>query len=456
MANVVLVTVDSLRADHLGCYGYDRDTSPFIDTLASRGLSFDAYANANATRASFPSIVTSTYPLEHGGFEYLSENRTTIGTAMSDAGFETAAVHSNLWLSAEYGYDRGFDRFYDSKSEPTLTARVRTYLKENLDNDGVVYNTLQYLYDRTEEQAGLDIGQTYKDAGEITNRAIQWLEQMGDDDVFLWVHYMDVHHPYVPHEREFEELGLGTPPGEREAIKLRRKMLEQPDAVTDEEVETLIALYDAEIRFCDRHIERLYDAVEGTLGLDDTTFVFTADHGEEFGEHDGFSHNPSMYDEVLHVPFIVTGAESADTDSLSSHEDVDVELLDTAPTVCALGGVSPPAKYRGRSVFDRVETGHAARVISETTMGDDYKLALRADGWKYIWDRDSETTELYNLDADPDEAESVVNSKPEKATEMREELVEHISLVRETNEDLPNIAMDTETERRLKDLGYLE
>lgn len=456
MTNVVLVTVDSLRADHLGYYGYDRDTTPFIDTLASEGHAFDAYANANATRASFPSIITSTYPLEHGGFDFLSENRTTIGTAMSDAGFETAALHSNLWLSAEYGYERGFDRFYDSKSEPTLTARLRAFLKQNLDNDGVVYNTLQYLYDRTEEQAGLDIGQTYKDAEEITDRAVEWLGEMSDDDVFLWAHYMDVHHPYVPHEREFEELGLGTPPGEREAVKLRRKMLERPAAVTDEELETLVALYDAEIRYCDRHVERLYEAIEDTLGLDETVVVFTADHGEEFGDHGGFSHNPSMYDEVLHVPFVVTGGDGTGVDASPGRERVDVELLDTAPTVCALGGVTPPEGYRGRSVLDRTETGEAARTISETTMGDDYKLSLRADGWKYIWDRDAETTELYDLEADPGEHENVVDAEPERADGMREELVEHISLVRETNEELPEIAMDSETERRLKDLGYLE
>ena len=455
MTNVVLVTVDSLRADHLGGYGYDRDTSPFIDSLAERGLSFDAYANANATRASFPSIITSTYPLEHGGFDYLSENRTTVGTAMSDAGFDTAAFHSNLWLSAEYGYDRGFDRFYDSKSEPTLTARLRTFLKQNLDNDGVVYNSLQYLYDRTEERAGIDIGQTYKDAESITDRAIEWLET-STDETFLWVHYMDVHHPYVPHERELSELGLDGVDSEREAIKLRRKMLEQPEAVTDEELETLVELYDAEIRYCDRHIERLYEAVKETLGLSDTAFVVTSDHGEEFAEHGGFSHNPSMYDEVLHVPFVVEGADRVGVTSETGYRDTDVELLDTAPTVCQLGGITPPGEYRGRPAVDRLKDGDDARTISETTMGDDYKLSLRADGWKYIWDRDEDRTELYDLRADPDEREDVAESEPDRAASMREELVEHLAVVRETNEALPEIGMDAETERRLKDLGYLE
>lgn len=460
MTNIVLVTIDSLRADHVGSYGYDRETTPFVDSLAARGVAFDAYANANWTRASFPSIITSTYPLEHGGFEFLSEARTTIGTAMSEAGFETAGIHSNVWLSAEYGYDRGFDRFYDSKSEPTLTARMRTYLKQNLDHDGYLYRALQYLYDRTEEQAGIDVGQTYKDAEAITDRAIEWLQEM-EEDAFVWVHYMDVHHPYVPHDQEFDELGFGDPPSEREAIKLRRKMLESPERVTDGELETILALYDAEIRFCDRHAGRLHEAVEATLGLENTAFVVTSDHGEEFLDHGRFSHNDSMYDEVLHVPFVVAGgnevavAEQVAGADVGDKMDAAVELLDTAPTVCALGGVEAPDEYRGHSVFHRQESDAAARVISETTSGDDYKLSLRTDRWKYIWDRDGDERELYDLRADSGETENQVDERMEVAAECHQQLVDHLDGVRETNEDLPDVRMDEETERRLRDLGYL-
>lgn len=173
MSNVLLVTVDSLRADHLGWYGYERNTSPIIDEIASESLSFDAYANANATRASFPSIITSTYPLEYGGFDYLADKRMALATSLSKAGHATGAFHSNLWLSREYNYDRGFDRFYDSKSDPSVLARLRTMVKLTLSNDSVLYSAFKSLYDATEEKAGLDIGQTYKDAKIITDRAIE-------------------------------------------------------------------------------------------------------------------------------------------------------------------------------------------------------------------------------------------------------------------------------------------
>jgi arylsulfatase A-like enzyme len=339
MSNIVLVTVDSLRADHLGAYGYDRDTSPVIDDMADGGLSFDAYANSHWTRASFPSIITSTYPLEYGGFEYLSDSRVTVGEAMQAAGHRTAAFHSNLWLSRDYNYDRGFDHFYDSKSEPSLLSRLRTFVKLRLDEDGVVYRALQWLYDTTEEKAGVDVGQTYRDAETITDRAIEWLDGVdGEDDVFLWVHYMDVHHPYVPHERAADELGLDLDLSEREAVKLRRKMLEDPDDLTDGEFQQLVDLYDAEIRYTDRHVGRLRDAV----GLDDTAFVVTGDHGEEFGDHGGFSHNPSFYDEVLHVPFVVDGAGRVDATAETGFQSEELELLDTAPTVCDLAAPTRP------------------------------------------------------------------------------------------------------------------
>ncbi|WP_435194268.1 sulfatase [Natronomonas sp. EA1] len=454
MSNVVLVTVDSLRADHLAGYGYHRETAPFVETLADRGVSFDAYANANATRASFPSIITSSYPLEHGGFDYLSDSRVTVGEALPD--HHTAAFHSNLWLSRDYNYDRGFDTFYDSKSEPSPLARLRTWLKLNLNQDGLVYRTLQTLYDTTEEKAGMDIGQTYKDAAVITDRAIEWLESSVEagNESFLWVHYMDVHHPYVPRPEALSELGIDLAISENEAIKLRRKMLETPEAVTDDEVQTLVDLYDGEIRYMDHHIRRLCEAVEDAWGLNDTAVVFTADHGEEFKEHGKFSHNDSMYDEVIHVPFIVEGADRVGVSDISGRQAEQVELLDTAPTICHLAGVDAPEAYRGRSVLDRAGTGEHARVFSETTSGDDAKVALRTHEHKYIWDRPSDERELYDLAADPGETENIVGEEPTE--ELHDEVAAHLAEIRETNEELPEVGMDVETEQRLRNLGYLD
>jgi arylsulfatase A-like enzyme len=462
MSNVVLVTIDSLRADHLGCFGYERDTSPVIDGLAEGGLSFDAYANSTWTRASFPSIITSTYPLEYGGFESLSENRTTVGTAVSRGGHRTAALHSNLWLSAEYGYDRGFDYFYDSKTDPDLTSRIRAWVKLHLDHDGILYRTLQWLYDTTEEKAGMDVGSTYRDAETITDEAVDWLRGLdtdtggdGDEYVFCWVHYMDVHHPYVPHDDAAADLGLSFDFGEREAIKLRRKMLEEPGSLTDEEFETLVDLYDNEIRYTDAQIGRLLDVVEETVGMEDTAVVVTSDHGEEFAEHGQFSHVPSFYEEVLHVPLVVDGADRVGASGATGHQPEALELLDVAPTVCDLAGVDVPEEYRGRSALDAVGSGEDARVFSETWRDEDYKLSYRADGAKLIWNRETGEQEFYDLEADPDETENLVETD-ERAGAYEERIREHLAELRETNEALPDVAMDAETEERLRNLGYLE
>lgn len=453
MTNVVLVTIDSLRADHVGAYGYDRETTPVIDDLAGNGLWFDAYANATWTRASVPSIITSTYPLEYGGFEYLADGRTTIGEALVDAGYATGAFHSNLWLSRDYNYDRGFDRFYDSKSDPSALARLRTWLKLNLDHDSLLYRALQRLYDTTEEKAGLDVGQTYKDAETITDEALDWLSTV-DEPFFCWLHLMDVHHPYVPRPEALDALGLDSSISEREAIRLRRKMLEEPAQVTDGELQTLLDLYDGEIRYTDGQIGRLVNRVADGF-TDETAFVVTSDHGEEFREHGRFSHNSGMYDEVLHVPFVVGSGEGAVHTGHSGHQSELIELLDVGPTCCDLAGASTPDEYRGRSVFAAAGSNEDARVIVENTQEDDYKLALRTPDWKFIWNRETGDRELYDLQSDPAERENRDDAEPERADAMRAELEEHLAELKATNADLPDVAMDAETEERLRNLGYL-
>lgn len=395
--------------------------------------------------------------MEYGGYQFLSDSRVTVGEAMKNAGHRTAAFHSNLWLSRDYNYNRGFDHFYDSKSEPSLLSRLRTYVKLHINQDSHLYRVLQWLYDTTEEKAGIDVGQTYQDAKKITDNAIKWVEGVDtQEDIFFWVHYMDVHHPYVPHSRDARELGVELDVSERDAIKLRRKMLENSDELSENELQTLVDLYDTEVRYTDRHIGRLRDAISDSLGLDDTAFVVTGDHGEEFGEHGGFSHNPSFYDEVLHVPFVVDGADRVGVSDTTGKQVEDIELLDTAPTICDLGGEESMEIYRGRSVINPIGTGKNVDLFSETGQGEDWKVCLRSDGWKFIWDRDSGIKELYNLDSDPREKSNVLDENPEIGKEYEEAVQEHLAEVRETNEDLPEVGMDSGTEERLKNLGYLE
>ncbi|WP_436344704.1 sulfatase [Natronorubrum sp. FCH18a] len=452
MDDILFVTVDSLRADHVGWHDYARDTTPNLDDLADRGHTCtNAFAHACSTRPSFPSILTSSYALMYGGYERISEDRTLLSEAFDDAGYRTAGFHSNLYLSADFGYDRGFDEFYDSKTDPSATARLRQFVKDQLDSDGLLYQTLAQAFETAEQTAGVNVGSAYVSADEITDRALEWANSVeGDGPRFMWVHYMDVHHPYVPperHQRAFRD----EPIGDRRAIKLRRKMIESPDEVTRDELEDIVDLYDAEIRFTDEQIGRLVETVRDSW--DGATVTVTADHGEEFLDHGQFSHYATFYDEVLHVPLLYDDG-SGDG---GEHDDL-VGLLDVAPTLVDGAGLEQPPTFRGESLHALFDGDGWSRehVVGdwENTNSGERRFSYRDREWKYIRTGDGE--ELYDLTADPDERENLVDAEPEPLEHARTVIDEHERAVEETATDLGEVEMQEEVKERLRDLGYQE
>lgn len=448
MTDVVLITVDSLRHDHVGCYGYQRDTSPNITEIANQGHQFsNVYSHAGATRPSFPSILTSSYTNMYGGYERITEERTLISEVLQENDYATAGFHSNLFLCADFGYQRGFDTFYDSKTEPGLAARLRQYLKTNLDQDGLLYTTLQKLYDATEESAGLNIGSSYVKADEITDLSVEWVNNVDSSEKFLWTHYMDVHHPYVPPEKyqlEFRE----APIGNREAIKLRRKMLELPDELTKTERQDLVDLYDAEIRFTDHEIGRLISSVKETWG-EDTIVIITADHGEEFYEHGQYSHN-TIHDEGIHVPLIIdNGGDSA------VHDEI-VGLLDISPTIAEYTGCDIPQNFYGHSLKSLLENGQWDRdfVIGDYggTNGIPDRFFYRDHTWKYI--RQDKSEEIYNIDSDPDEKNNLIDENPPVLDDIRSKIADCEREIIETSGEISDVEMDDVVVDRLEKLGY--
>ena len=451
MRDIVLVTVDSLRADHVGWHGYERDTTPNLDRWAdSSGVFTDAFSHACSTRPSFPAIMTSSYPLMYGGYERLSEQRTTIAEALHQTGYETAGFHSNLYLSADFGYDRGFDQFFDSKTDPSMLAKARQAVKTHLDDEGIIYNVLQRMFNATEKRTGIELGSAYVEAADITDRALEWVQDAPESPRFLWVHYMDVHHPYVPpkeHQRCFRDQTID----DRDAVQLRRKMLEAPDEITDEELQSLIDLYDAEIRYVDEEIERLLDSIRSHWG-EDVIFAFTADHGEEFLDHGRFSHAATFYDEVLHVPLLLS-----DGDLGGTYDDL-VGLLDIAPTLLEYAGGEQPEEFYGESLL-RVESGDRSRddVIAEWADLEtgERRFGVRTPEWKYIVLED-DTKKLYNLRDDPDETDNLIDKVTDMRKNLQERVREHERLLEDTKADIGDVHMDEEVQQRLRDLGYQE
>ena len=453
MTDIILITIDSLRYDHVGFSGYERDTTPFIDELATNSCVFEnAFSNACATRQSFPAILTSSYTSMYGGYERMSKERTLISEILKQGGYKTAGFHSNLFMSAAFGYDRGFDVFYDSKTNPPLSAKLKQTVKENLNQDGALYNFLSSLVNTAERQAGINTGSAYVSADNITDKSLEWVKTVSDTDSprFLWTHYMDVHHPYVPPE-EYQLEFRDEPIGERRSIQLRRKMLEEPESITDDELDDIINLYDAEIRFTDDEIRRLVEYTKKAWG-EDTIVLITSDHGEEFLEHGQFSHHSTFHDEVIHVPLVIdTGNETGKT------YDQMVGLIDISPTVVDYAGMDIPENFHGNSIKQLIESNgwQKKEIIGEKCVNGQklVKIMYRDEKWKYIEEEGDGM--LYNLDEDPQEVDEIWETEniPEY---ILSKIRDHKTLIKEHSGKREQVEMEESVKKRLRDLGYKE
>lgn len=448
--NVILITVDSLRADHLGCYGYSRETSPTIDNLAASGHRFaNAFAHSGTTRTSFPAILTSSYALMHGGYKRLSTDRTLLSEVLSEGRYHTGGFHSNPFLSEEFGYARGFDAFYDGQETTSLLGRLRQGVKHNLNPNGKLFQFLKRTFEATEKHAGVEIGSPYERADDLTDRAVEFLRGSGSEPTFLWIHYMDVHHPYVPPERH-QQAFRDEPVGDRSSTQLRRKMLESPEELTEEEHQTLIDLYDAEIRFTDEQIQRLLDEARASLN-GDPIVLFTADHGEEFGEHGGYGHN-TIHDEGIHVPLVIE-----DGSDHAVHDDL-VGLLDISPTVLDYADLETPDGYLGHSLRKVISGEPLSREGIFGNWGEaepgERQFFYRDHDWKFIRRTDGE--ELYDLTSTAGEHENVYDNHPDVVADLSARVDDHMQTIDETYEELSAVDVDEDVEQRLKDLGYKE
>ena len=280
--NIVLLTADALRADHLGCYGYRRDTSPVLDAFDQESLRFtNAYSASSHTREAVPALLTGEYPDVAIGSDYRLAT-DTVASTLSEAGFATAGFHSNPFVSRAYGFDRGFDTFDDDLhlGQHKLIALAQ--------------RAIDKLRNRH-----------YARAAEINERSLEWIDSQSDDEpFFLWNHYMDTHGPYEP-PGEYATLYADRELSGREAQSLYQRAIDDPDSITDDERELLIDLYDAEIRYNDEQIGMFLDELRERGLLEESLVIVSADHGDAFGEHGYYEHPRYLHDEITHVPLFV-------------------------------------------------------------------------------------------------------------------------------------------------------
>lgn len=457
MKSVILVTVDSLRADHLSCYGYPIRTSPNIDRLAQSGVRFvNAFSNGGGTPEAFPSILYGTSPPMHW-----NEYGHTVGGGLPEffkgLGYKTAAFHSNAYVSRYFGYNRFFDTFEDSLPDVLPLDRQNTFIPRVL---GIIERRLlsklpPHIPLPLSDSIGGDrlisaLTQYHGkvNATEITSRAISWLHDV-KGEYFLWVHYMDVHSPYLPPVQYFplrEDKGLTA----RKLISTYLKTMKGYESLTSDEVETLIALYDCCVRYVDSEIGRLVDFVKQIEGSGAVVF-FTADHGEAFGEHGSFNHQ-DVHEEVLHVPLIITGTG---VDSRTAYEPVSSQDIPDFARAAASQG---PVKFK-QVPKDMIS-------VSLDPFRGTRSVSYQSEEWKYIRVEKSNEKgefictrdELYNIRSDRAETRNLVSEFPELGRECEAKILVAIGSApgkSSGSEPRTMSAQDEELVRkRLERLGY--
>jgi len=351
--NIILITIDCLRFDHLGCYGYKRNITPNIDALALKGVRFlQAISHGGITATAVPSIMASVLPpLQIDEDNRLMRRSTTLAELLKVTGYHTAGFHSNPALARPYhNYDKGFDTFEDNFNKwgtlekPTIRQRLGEKIHALAESicSRSIFNSLIKLYLLSGIVDYYIHGPPYLRARELTNDAIEWLRAQ-EEKFFLWIHYMDGHFPYMPLPEYLSQLRV-PPVSPRKMIGLEHKRRDKPSHLSPSDVDRLIDLYDAGIMSIDISIGRLLDSVDSHLA--NTVVVITADHGEEFGEHGRFGHH-TIYDELVHVPLIIAGP------GFSSGTVVrpQVSHLDLAPTLADLIGIGRVPNFQGKSLL---------------------------------------------------------------------------------------------------------
>ncbi len=426
--NIILITIDSLRFDHLGCCGYPRDTSPNIDKLASKGALFlEAVSNGGQTPDAFPSILASLQPLlGRRKREAIPPQSTTLAELLREAGYQTAAFHCNPHISHFYGYNRGFDTFVDGLGSPSRWKGLIWLRTKGFTKDGLVGKTLWKLRRILKPVSSRTlVERPIVTAKELNNQALAWLKGHREG-FFLWLHYMDVHHPYLPLPEYLSQ--FRDQPVSREKMMALFKKRKNPDQRSPLESSTLVDLYDADIRYVDDTIASLLDHLGSDLA--DTIVIVTADHGDELGERGKFNHQ-SLYDEVIRVPLIIVGP-GIPGGTLVKHQ---VSLLDLAPTVANLVGIDPTPSFQGKSLLPVIRGGQG---WSEGTISilkyvvGQRLISYRTPEWKYIRAESLDeadtllSEEVYDLKKDPKERHNLHGSDSEEARVFELEAVNKI------------------------------
>jgi arylsulfatase A-like enzyme/Flp pilus assembly protein TadD len=393
--NVVVVTLDTLRADRLGCYGYKRIETPSLDRFASEGVLFEnATAQTPLTPPSHASMFTGQYPNRHkvrntGGF-VLQSSSTTMAEIFQQQGWDTAAFIGASVLKKLFGFSQGFAVYDDQMPKPN-DRLAREYPE--------------------------------RPAADVVNRAVAWLNTQSGKPFFLWVHLFDPHLPLTPPE-PFRTKYAGR-------------------------------LYDGEVAYVDRELGRLFEAIGKKSPADKTLIAILSDHGESLGDHGEFTHGVFLYESTMELAFLMKGPGVP----AGLRVKQQARTIDLLPTVLDLLGGRATPETQGVSLVPAfggkpagTDYSYAETLYPKMNMGWTELRAVRTNRWKYIR---APKPELYDLEKDRDESSNVIGQHPEEVRKLEDYLKKVAAAGGGVNEKIETSLADQKTLDALKSLGYL-
>lgn len=442
--NVLLITIDCLRPDHLGVFGYSRETSPNIDKFANMSKNFKmAFSHGGATEEAFPTMLTGVPPpIDIEQCDIGIRRGTNIAKILKDSGYITAAFNSNPFLSHYWGYANDFDTFYHNLKRGVERHHTVT--------DGGISAYLRLATTTPPIIRGK----------EITDRAVSWINA-AKAPFFAWLHYMDTHMPYLP-PREFVN-AIGVKPTNRfYMLWLYRKMYasnkrvyltrdSNQSTLKLREVSNIVDYYDGGIRYVDSCFGLLLQSLEEQNRFRDTLVILTADHGELLGEKGMIDHG-LLYDQVIHVPLMISGT------------DIACEVVKNPVTHLVIGDTIKTAVFGKQSSGIQSEDSFASfgRGMISTAVDHNRRIySCRTQDWKYIETIDLASnqvaSELYDLASDPNENKDVSEYKKELALTFHNRVRSFV----ENNSTNPGVTREpfskreeAQLQRNLRELGY--
>ncbi|MDP6941870.1 MAG: sulfatase [Planctomycetota bacterium] len=460
--NVLFLLIDTLRADHLSCYGYERPTSPRLDQLSQKGVLFEeCISQAPHTKPSTASILTSLYPPTHQVEHFTSslpDEANTLHEILHEAGWRTALMSANTFLSPTYGFGSGVERFRGSIVNPAFQLagsevfhRLRRIFVKDLHFWRTPWDFLRSLafWPFMPQGNPYQHGMT---AGQINSEFLTWMDDVQEDPWFGYLQYMEPHAPYEP-AKEHQLFnnppspdGVWFPSG-KETLFLPFVSGPQPK---EGELENLLANYDACIHEVDARIGELLDELEERGELENTLVVVTSDHGEEFFDHGGWGHGHSLHRELIHVPLILSWPGHLPEGVRVSSQ---VRSVDILPTLLALLDVSSPSNISGASL--PLEDEPSPREgFSEVHWGGHWARSMRgASGTLLHAVFQGEDSERFYLPTDPTE-QNVVDSSSEEAQRLAESLEDAHARFSANAMTASEAAVDDATKEALSHLGY--